>query len=898
MRKKAVVFVWVLFLCWSGFTARVSGQEKETLTLEIHYIRQDGDYEGWNLWLWQEGEEGQAYSFQTDKIGACSQIVLHYGKEDARIGILVRKGDWEEKDMEEDRFLDLSQVKDGHLTLWLWQGEESIAYGDKGEIARVLDACLESETEITFQALAPTDAALMVMDGRGNEYELASQEAVQNDILLSGKLTLKEAVPLPNTFYLVVGDARQAIRFGGIYDTPLFTDNFVYDGEDLGVVCEKDKSVFKLWAPMAERVTLLLYQEGEGDNLVRSEPLSYTEKGVFSITLSGDYGNQYYTYLVKVQGSEWEVVDPYAKSVGINGERGMILAKDAGRPEGFEEDTFVQDVKREDVILYEMSVRDFTSDPDSGVLHKGKFLGLAEENTLNSAGDSTGLSYLSELGITHVHLLPIQDFGGVDEREPEESYNWGYNPVNFFVPEGSYATDPYHGEVRVQELREMIQSLHGQGIGVVMDVVYNHTYNSADSHFNRIVPGYFHRIKEDGGFSNGSKCGNELATERAMVRKYIMDSLKYWMEEYHVDGFRFDLMGLIDVETMMEVEKEVYRLNPHAVLYGEGWDAGETIYEGERMESANAYLAPGIGTFNNVFRRAVQNYICGSVEEESTLLGVKFGFAGAGNHPDTVARMGTWTANPLQCINYASCHDGYTLWDLITLNCPEEGQELLRRRDRLGAACVLLCQGTPFLHSGEEFLRTKASPNNTDVRYGNSYEAGDEVNGIAWKNRTENKDVLEYYRGLIAFRREHRGIRCVTQGQLNKNLIFIQGLPENVMGCLVREPINFFMDHQICLLFNPMQEAVEYLPGAGTWEIYVDGSSAGTGCLEIVDKGEALRVEGVSALAAVRTVVRMDRIAIAIAVVFFMIAAVCLAIKKSRRNRDAGSRNERKAWTE
>ncbi|MDE6184958.1 MAG: type I pullulanase, partial [Lachnospiraceae bacterium] len=629
----------------------------------------------------------------------------------------------------------------------------------------------------------------------------------------------------------------------------------------------------------------IVYQEGSGDNLIKSEPLSYTKQGVFSVTLSGNYANQYYTYLVNVQGSEWEVVDPYAKSTGVNGERGMILAKDEGMPEGFKEDTYIQDTQREDVILYEMSVRDYTSDIDSGILHKGKFLGLTEENTVNSAGDSTGLSYLAELGITHVHLLPIQDFGGVDEEHPEEAYNWGYNPVNYFVPEGSYATDPYHGEVRVQELREMIQSLHGQGIGVVMDVVYNHTYYSADSNFNRIVPGYYHRIKEDGSFSDGSKCGNELATERAMVRKYVIDSVKYWMEEYHVDGFRFDLMGLIDVETMKELEKEVFRLNPHAVVYGEGWDAGETIYQGERMESANAYLTPGIGTFNNVFRRAVQNYICGFVEEESTLLGMKFGVAGAGNHPDTVARMGTWTAKPLQCINYASCHDGYTLWDLITLNCPEEEQEFLKRRDRFGAACVLLCQGTPFLHSGEEFLRTKVSPNNPDVKYGNSYDAGDEVNALDWKSRTENKDVLEYYRGLISFRKEHRGLRYVTQRQLNKNLVFMEDLPENVMGYYAREPINLFMDNQICLLFNPTQEAVEFLPASGIWEIYVDDHRAGTECLEVIAEGETLCVEGVSALAAVRTVVRVDRIVITIIVTLLTMAVLCIVIRKSRRKK-------------
>lgn len=885
MRKRVPFFLCAIFLCWMGFAIQVFGQE-EPLTLEIHYIRYDENYEGWNLWLWQEGQEGQEgqeYSFRADEKGVFTEVTLYHVEESTRVGLLVRKGDWEEKDIAEDRFLDLSQAKDGRLVVWLWQGENSISYGEEGEAAKILDACLESETEISFWGFGPSEAAFLVVDQDGKEYELASKEVIQSENFLSGKLILKEPVPLPNTFYLMLGDAKEVIRFGGIYDTSLFKDNFVYDGDDLGVVCDENKSVFKLWAPMAEEVTLLLYQEGNGENLIKSVPLSYTEKGVFSLTLEGDYRNQYYTYLVNVQGSEWEVVDPYAKSTGVNGERGMILAGDEGMPEGFDEDTFVHDAKREDVILYETSVRDYTSDEASGVSQKGKFLGLTEENTTNPAGDSTGLSYLAELGITHVHFLPIQDFCGVDEEKPEEQYNWGYNPVNYFVPEGSYATDPYHGEVRVKECREMIQSLHSKGIGVVMDVVYNHTFYSADSNFNHIVPGYYHRIKEDGSFSDGSKCGNELATERQMVRKYVIDSVKYWMTEYHVDGFRFDLMGLIDVETMQEIEKEVYRINPDAVLYGEGWDAGETVYEGERMESLNAYMAPRIGTFNNVFRRAVQNYICGFVEEESTLLGMKFGFAGAGNHPNTVERMGKWTAEPLQCINYASCHDGFTLWDLINLSCPGEEEEMLKRRDQFGAACVLLCQGTPFLHSGEEFLRSKVSENNPEVRYGNSYDAGDGVNAIDWENRTENKDVLEYYQGLISFRKAHKGLRYVTQKQLNKKLLFIEGLPENVMGYYAREPLNFFMDKQICLLFNPTQATVEYVPLSGTWEIYVNAQSAGTECIEVVDRGEPLYVESASALAAVRNVVRVDRIIITMAVILILAGAVYMVIRKNRR---------------
>ena len=883
MVKKLMLLVGMVFMCWFGLAGEIYGAEKGELTLEVHYIRYNGDYEGWNLWLWTDKQAGQSYSFAPCEDGVMAQIRLEQIDDESQIGILVRKGDWEQKDIDEDRFLDISQAKDGKLSLWIWQGESTLHYEKAEAGIKIMDACLESEREVTFQAYLESDAEFRVIDQDGREYPWEIRRMNRNGNAVSGSLTLKEEVLLPGTFYLLIGEVKKSIRFGGIYDTDTFQENFVYDGDDLGAVYTEEECRFRLWSPMAEEVTLCLYEEGKGGEAILTKPLVLGEKGVWQLNLQGDFAGKYYTYVVNVQGSVYEVVDPYAKSVGVNGERGMILSAGAGMPEGFEKDSFLKEWEREDIILYETSVRDYTSDEDSGVLHKGKFLGLTEENTVNSAGDSTGLTYLAELGITHVHFLPVQDFYGVDEENPEETYNWGYNPLYYFVPEGSYSTDPYHGEVRVQELKKMIQSLHEQKIGVVMDVVYNHTYYGGESNFNRIVPGYYHRINSTGNYSNGSKCGNELATERAMVRKLIIDSIKYWMQEYHVDGFRFDLMGLIDVETMKEIEKEVYRINPRAVLYGEGWDAGETIYEEPRMESFNAYLTPQIGTFNNVFRRAVQKYVCGLTEEEDTILGMRFGFAGAGDNPNTVERMGIWTAEPLQCINYASCHDGYTLWDLINLNCPGEEVELLKRRDCFGAACVLLCQATPSLHSGEEFLRTKSSPDNPDAKHGASYNAGDEVNTIDWKNRTENRDVLEYYGGLISFRKEHKGLGYKTQRELNENLIFIQGLPENVMGYYAKESVNFFVDRQICLMFNPTQEAVEFLPASGTWEIYVNDHSAGTECLEVVNKGEALRVEEVSALAAMRTVVKIDRIVITGIIILFMFVVFYVVRRRSRR---------------
>lgn len=880
--RRGILFLCAAFLYFAGMPCQAFGQE-ETLTVEVHYTRYNEDYEDWDLWLWVDDNEGNAYAFEAEGNEAKTEITIDRVSTDSNIGILLKKGNWEEKDGNGDRYLDLSQAVNGRLTIWLFQGEETIYYSREETGTRILDACLESESEITFSVYLVGDEKLTVADKDGNEFAFEEQDLARDGNIVSGKLILEEPVTLPDTFYLMAGEVKKSIRFDGIYDTDVFKENFVYDGDDLGVTCGEKGSSFCLWSPMAEEVTLLFYSEGSGGSPVLDVPLTRGEKGVWRCSLDGDYRNYYYTYLVNVQGSVSEAVDPYAKSTGINGERGMILDGAETAPEGFSEDTFVS-TAREDVILYEMSVRDFTSDKNSGVQEEGKFLGLAEEGTVNAAGESTGLSYLEELGVTHVHLLPVQDFEGVDEEAPLDSYNWGYNPVSYFVPEGSYSTDPFHGEVRVKECKHMVQSLHSKKIGVVMDVVYNHTYQSADSNLNRIVPGYYYRLNEDGSFSNGSACGNELSSEREMTRKLIIDSVTYWMEEYHIDGFRFDLMGLIDVDTMKMIEETVYRINPHAVLYGEGWDAGETVYEGDRMESFNAWMTPKIGTFNNVFRRAVQKYCCGLIGEESTVLGMQFGFVGAGNNPEIYESIGRWTENPLQCINYATCHDGYTLWDLITLSCPDEDEEMWKQRDRFGAACVLLCQGTPFIHSGEEILRTKTSENDPGRKYGNSYNAGDYVNQIAWENRTENKDVLEYYKGLIAFRKAHKGLRYTTQEKLNENLVFIQELPENVMGYYLTEPVNFFLDNQICLLFNPTSDTIEYIPHAGTWEVYVNSDKAGTECIEEISKGAPFIVENASVLAAVRTVVRADRIAIVAAgLIVGGILVYCL--KKGRRKK-------------
>lgn len=573
-----------------------------------------------------------------------------------------------------------------------------------------------------------------------------------------------------------------------MFDNNKFNDLNLYSG-DLGAVYKKEYTEFKIWAPTASQVRVILFSKNQNE---RDKILSLDQQekgGVWILKVDGDLNGQYYNYLVTVKGIENEVVDPYAKAVGVNGDRGMVVDLKSTNPVGWENDKRPKLNRVIDSILYEMHIRDFTIDNNSGVssINKGKYKGVAETGTaVPGTKVKTCLDHLKELGITTVHLLPTFDYCTVDESKLDvPQFNWGYDPKNYNVPEGSYSSDPYNGEVRIKEFKKMVMKLHEAGIRVVMDVVYNHTFATKDSNLNKAVPQYYYREFSNGHFSNGSGCGNELASERPMVRKFIVDSVYYWAKEYHIDGFRFDLMGLTDIQTMKEIRFKLNTLDKTIILYGEGWTGGTSpLPEREAALKYNTikFGSSQIAVFNDNIRDGVKGHVFdakekgfvnGQVGFEET---IKFGVVAATYHsqikyPMVANSKDPWANEPYQTINYASAHDNYTIWDKLQASTDITDDEKLKAMNKLAAAIVLTSQGIPFIQSGEEFARTKVNHDGTLNE--NSYNSPDSVNKIDWRRKEKYNDLFKYYQGLIKLRKMHKAFRMDFNTDIQDNIKFI-----------------------------------------------------------------------------------------------------------------------------
>lgn len=619
-------------------------------------------------------------------------------------------------------------------------------------------------------------------------------------------------------------------------------DYEVYEGNDLGAVYTPKMTRFKVWAPEAEAVKLNLYKEGEGDNLIERCTMKKSRNGIFTFERQGDCNGIYYTYTVVNHGDEQEAVDPYTKAAGVNGRRGMVINLEKTNPQGFELDEYRNPEHITDAIIYEGSVRDFTMDESSGVFHNGKFLGLTEANTTNHFGEATALDYISDLGITHVQILPAFDFETVDEKNQKAQYNWGYDPDNYNVPEGSYAVNPYDGAVRIQEMKQMVLALHSRGIGVIMDVVFNHTYRRDDSNLQKIVPGYYYRSDET-GYTNGSGCGNEVASDRPMVQKLIVDSLIYWAKEYHIDGFRFDLMGVLDIDTMNVIAERLKEIRPDIYLYGEGWNGGpSSLAEEKRAFKASAKKMPGIGMFNDDIRDTIKGsvfyddhlgFVNGGTHLENAL---RYGITGAVAHPQVdydAYGSKPWAKEPGQSINYVSCHDNYTLWDKLSVSCPEASEEKKKAMNRLCAAIVFTSQGVPFIQAGEEFLRSKPLPEKKSFAE-NSYNIPDAVNSIKWDNIHEYPDMIAYYKGLMALRKAHPVFRMQSEAEMTQNLCFLSDTPENVVAYLLKGKGADDTPENILVIFNGNDEEILYNLPEGKWKILVDDKTAGADGKKII----------------------------------------------------------------
>lgn len=631
-------------------------------------------------------------------------------------------------------------------------------------------------------------------------------------------------------------------------------DYEVYTGNDLGAVYSPKMTRFKVWAPEAESVKLNLYKQGEGDNLIEQHVMKKSVNGTYVFEKQGDCNGIYYTYTVVNHGEEQEAVDPYTKAAGVNGQRGMVINLAKTNPQGFELDGYRNPEHITDAIIYEGSVRDFTMDESSGVFHNGKFLGLTEANTTNHFGEATALDYISDLGITHVQILPAFDFETVDEKNQKAQYNWGYDPDNYNVPEGSYAVSPYDGAVRIQEMKQMVLALHSRGIGVIMDVVFNHTYRRDDSNLQKIVPDYYYRSDEN-GYTNGSGCGNEVASDRPMAQKLIVDSLIYWAKEYHIDGFRFDLMGVLDIDTMNVIAERLKEIRPDIYLYGEGWNGGpSSLAEEKRAFKASAKKMPGIGMFNDDIRDTIKGsvfyddhlgFVNGGTHLENAL---RYGITGAVAHPQVdydAYGSKPWAKEPGQSINYVSCHDNYTLWDKLSVSCPEASEEKKKAMNRLCAAIVFTSQGVPFIQAGEEFLRSKPLPEKKGFAE-NSYNMPDTVNSIKWDNIHEYPDMIAYYKGLMALRKAHPVFRMQSEAEMTQNLCFLSDTPENVVAYLLKGKGADDTPENILVIFNGNDEEILYNLPEGKWKILVDDKTAGADGKKIIS--EKTDVEPLSAL--------------------------------------------------
>ena len=580
------------------------------------------------------------------------------------------------------------------------------------------------------------------------------------------------------------------------YNAADIDNKYYYDGNDLGaniVGEEKDRTVFKTWSPLATGVYLNLYLDGEGDNLIETLPMEMLDKGVWYVELFRSCDGLFYTfsYEFEYMNNRMETIDIYAKACGINGNRGAIVDFDTTDPIGWDKVSKPKCLNACQAIVYECHIRDITIDESSGVCpeHRGKFLGFTLSRT-RCGKSETCLDHLKELGITHVHLLPVADYATVDEAHPEKGqYNWGYDPKNYNCLEGSYSTDPADPKCRIREFKELVMTLHKNGIGVIMDVVYNHTFHTEDSSFEKAFPGYYHRKRRDGTFSNGSGCGNETASDHKMFRKYMIDSLRFWATEYKVDGFRFDLMALHDIETVNIIRDELDKIDPSLLMYGEGWTGGESPMPADKLAYKwNSYEFGRVGLFNDNIRDSVKGgtfnpydlgFISGNRNTASIL---KRGIAGSVPHYQlTDASEACWAFEPTQAVNYAEAHDNHTLWDKLKISgsnhyCPSD----LIKMDKLAAAIIILSQGMPFIQLGQDFLRSKPrelsaneKPNELNVYNGNSYNAPDHTNAIKWGKKNKYRGVFNYYKALIKLRKSSELFRMANKLDVERHLQFM-----------------------------------------------------------------------------------------------------------------------------
>ncbi|NLP28607.1 MAG: type I pullulanase [Clostridia bacterium] len=824
--------------------------------LTIHYRRLDNNYTDWNLWIWPDGGDGNSYEFTgEDDYGKIATVELTDIPETGKIGFIVREGDWKNKDVDKDRFI-TDIPDDGVVEIWLLQGEEKIymakedvELGGKIKTAYIDDFNLINVTLNTPAELTGKDNEGFSVKAGDKDIPIKEVTSTDNkeDLSSKFKITLAEELDLGDTVTVYKEDYTEKLAISGkIMGSKKFNEMFYYSGDDLGNVYSKDKTKFRVWAPLASEVKLLTYAKAEDNDPKEEINMTKAEKGTWTAEISGDQDGLIYTYKVN-NGGEWtEAVDPYARAVTINGNKGVVVDLDSTDPEGWKGNKKPKQKDIMDTIIYELHVRDFSSFKDSGMTNPRTFLAFLPKDTKGPNGASTGLSYLKELGITHVQLLPIYDYATVDETNPTAAYNWGYDPKNYNAVEGSYSTDPADPKARIRELKQAIQAMHDEDLRVIMDVVYNHMYDANTSNFNNIVPGYYFRKNASGGWANESGCGNTIATENAMARKFVIDSVKYWATEYNLDGFRFDLMGLMDVTTMNEVRTALDQIDKSIFIHGEGWNMGTTLTDEEKAIQRNAKVLKGIGFFNDTIRDGIKGSVFNQSEagwingNYSRKTDVIKGIVGAIKYNDKISTWGEGV-EPYQSTNYSEAHDNNTLWDKLAFTNPDDSEEDRKKMHKMSSVIVLTSQGIPFIHAGQEFLRSKdGNPN--------SYNASEEINTLNWQTRADNDDMVEYHKGLIKLRKAHPAFKMPTAKMIKENLKFFEDTPDTLIAYQINNNANGDKWNDIVVAFNAdTKPQTITLPKEGKWNIVVDGEKAGVETLKVIE-GDTYEIPALSSV--------------------------------------------------
>lgn len=873
-------------------TKKTTVVDPDSPKIFIHYYRFLGDYTDWNVWAWQNkpsGLDGAAYTFTDDNTaveynfgGKVLMININETFPDiTRLGLIVRKGNWLAKDIDADRFVDIPEMEaNEEFHIYLVEGDERIGtyLGDPegpSKNPKLKFAYFTALNTVKFEGTETLNGDSIVVKADGVEQTISARNVTG----AAGTVTLANDIDFALSYTIEATFSDQETRsfpvtFDGIYDTEAFETAFGYEGDDLGAVVTATTTTFRVWAPVSQSVTLNIYTSGTPEAFGgtdvpdKSVDMIRSVKGTFYHEETGNLHGKYYTYTINNGGLEAEVVDPYAKSAGVNGLRGMVVDFSQVNPGEFTYDSRPNNmVNPTDAIIYELHVRDLTSHSswNGTEANRGKFLGLIESGTRYD-GYKTGFDHIVDLGVTHVQILPFFDFGNaIDESRLDEvgynSFNWGYMPLNFNAPEGSYSSDPYDGETRVRELKEMITGFNEANIRIIMDVVYNHHGETANSNFEQIVPGYYFRKTSTGAFSNGSGTGNETASERIMMRKFMIDSVTFWAYEYNISGFRFDLMALHDIETMNLLVDALHEIDDTIMVYGEPWTGGTTTLAGSlQAGKANLYAMPEVAAFNDDLRDGVKGSVFGStlggfiqgvynIAGMDTINRVKYGIVGgiahAGVNATATSAGKIWHTQPTKTINYVTAHDNNTLHDKLYMTLDEIGRlDDLVALQKQANAIVMTSQGIVFLHAGDELLRSKPLVSGTGFDH-NSYQSPDAVNQIRWDLMTEEatQNVYNYYKGLIALRKAHPSFRMTTAEQVNASLSFIY---QEIAGVIAYEITNVASGdtaESFLVFHNSNTSDVTINLGDGaTYYLVVNGEQAGTTTIQTFTDGSQMIV--------------------------------------------------------